>query len=168
MKIGFVFFQIWIFLVACTQLYQTLCWSIGWSVLSNFWLRILLFQGLQRLITAPVQPHATEIAVFTALFDYTPSMMSLLSIINNEIIKKFGFHRLIGAKNQCIPSIWHFLYQIPSFSPTLYIKIWHKNHKRILSILTFLHNRHISFNLQQKIFFFENFFSIFSHVHATL
>ena len=67
-KLGLFFFQIWIFLVACTRLYQTLCWSIGWSVLSNFWLRILLFQGLQRLITAPAQPHVTEIAVYTALF----------------------------------------------------------------------------------------------------
>jgi len=37
-------------------------------VSSNFRLRILLFRGLQRLSTAPAQPHATEIAVYTALF----------------------------------------------------------------------------------------------------
>ena len=32
-----------------------------------FWSGILLFQGLQWLITAPAQPHATKIAVYTAL-----------------------------------------------------------------------------------------------------
>ena len=84
---------------------------------------IWLFRGLQRLITAPAQPHATEIAVYTALFDYTPSMKSLLSIINNDIIKKFGFHRLIGSTNQYLPSVWHFLYQILSFSLTLGSKV---------------------------------------------
>ena len=30
--------------------------------------RTSLFQGLQKLITAPAQPNATEIAVYTALF----------------------------------------------------------------------------------------------------
>ena len=33
--------------------------------------RILLFQGLQRIITAPAQPHATKIAVYTALLSLT-------------------------------------------------------------------------------------------------
>ena len=35
---------------------------------SNFRPRISLFRGLQSLRTAPAQPHATEIAVYTALF----------------------------------------------------------------------------------------------------
>ena len=61
------------FLVACTRLYKTLCWSIGRSIGPSvsyiyFLSQILLFWGLQRLITAPAQPHATKIAVYTALF----------------------------------------------------------------------------------------------------
>ena len=42
--------------------------SVRRSVSSNFQRRISLFWGLQWLITAPTQPHATEIAVYTALF----------------------------------------------------------------------------------------------------
>ena len=71
------------FLVAYTRLYKTLCWLVGLSVGPTvlvrllvvpsvgyiyFQSRILLFWGLQKLITAPAQPHATEIAVYTALF----------------------------------------------------------------------------------------------------
>ena len=52
-------------LVACMRLYKTM--SVGPSVSSNFRSCISLFRGLQRLITAPAQPHATEIAVYTAL-----------------------------------------------------------------------------------------------------
>ena len=33
--------------------------------------RISLFRGLQRLITAPAQPHATEKAVYTVLFFFS-------------------------------------------------------------------------------------------------
>ena len=62
-------------LVACTRVYKTLCLSVGRSVGRSvryiyFRSRILLFRGLQRLITAPAQPHATKIAVYTALFCY--------------------------------------------------------------------------------------------------
>ena len=32
-----------------------------------FWSRISPFRGLQELITAPAQPHVTEIAMYTAL-----------------------------------------------------------------------------------------------------
>ena len=64
------------FLDASSHLYKRVCPSVGRSVgpsvgrsvSSNFWSRISLFRGLQRLSTAPAQPHATEIAVYTALF----------------------------------------------------------------------------------------------------
>ena len=57
------------FIVACTRLYKTLCRSVvGHLVYIYFWSCILLFRSLQRLNTAPAQPHATEIAVYTALF----------------------------------------------------------------------------------------------------
>ena len=63
------------FLVACTQLYKMLCQSVGRSVgYIYFQSRILLFQGLQRLITAPAEPHMTKKAVCTALFKYMASM----------------------------------------------------------------------------------------------
>ena len=52
--------------------------SVGRSVRRSvryiyFWSRISLFQGLQKLINAPAQPHATEIAVYTALLEIKPS-----------------------------------------------------------------------------------------------
>ena len=46
--------------------------SVGRSVClftSSLWSRISLFRGLQRLITAPAQPHATDIAVYPALLN---------------------------------------------------------------------------------------------------
>ena len=49
-------------LVACARLYKTLCLSVTLIII----LRILLFQGLQRLNIAPAQPHATDVAVYTA------------------------------------------------------------------------------------------------------
>ena len=59
------------FLVACTRLYKTLCRSVRPSVglfTSNFRSHISLFRGLQSCITAPAQPHATDVAVYPALF----------------------------------------------------------------------------------------------------
>ena len=46
-----------------------------------FRLRILLFRGLQGLITAPAHPHATKIAVYTALF---------ITLLNADAAKKFN------------------------------------------------------------------------------
>ena len=68
------------FLVACTQLYKTLCWSVRRSMSSNFWSRISLFRSLQRLSTAPAQPHATEIAVYTALFFFLFSLFAKIAV----------------------------------------------------------------------------------------
>ena len=63
------------FLVACTRLYTPLCrsvgrsvgWSVGRSVTHLFFRRFL---GSFR-ITAPAQSHATDSAVYTALFPST-------------------------------------------------------------------------------------------------
>ena len=44
--------------------------SIGPLVTSIFFSHILMFWGLQWLITAPAQPHATEIALHTALLSF--------------------------------------------------------------------------------------------------
>ena len=53
-------------------LYDYVGWFVGQSIHPlvgriYFWLSILLFQRLQWLITAPAQPHATDVAVYTAL-----------------------------------------------------------------------------------------------------
>ena len=55
--------------------------SVGRSVSSNFRSRISLFRGLQRLSTAPAQPHATEIAVYTALFYGNASILGVILVI---------------------------------------------------------------------------------------
>ena len=61
------------FLVACTQLYKTLCRSVGWSHFAFF--MIFIFgphcscpNGLVTSNMAPAHPHATSVAVYLALF----------------------------------------------------------------------------------------------------
>ena len=65
-------YQCLLFLVACTRLYTSLCWSVGWLVGRSVCLLVthLLFwrfSGSFR-ITAPAQSHATNSAVYPALF----------------------------------------------------------------------------------------------------
>ena len=83
------------FLVACTRLYKTLCRSVGRSVRRSvgyiyFRSRILLFQGLQRLIIAPAQRHATKIAVYTgggaAAADSAPPTSYLLTATKVKVL----------------------------------------------------------------------------------
>ena len=57
------------FLVACTRLYKTLCGSVGPSV-RRLDLILITYFAVSRLAEtapAPAQPHATGIAVYTAL-----------------------------------------------------------------------------------------------------
>ena len=51
-----------------------------------FRLRILLFRGLQRLITAPAQTHATKIAVYTALLLGGGDLMVALVMVVMEVV----------------------------------------------------------------------------------
>ena len=62
-------------------------------------MRILLFRGLQRLITAPAQPNATEIAVYTALFNgaYDYEMRYKASIYTLHEVSMGRYYRLFRA-----------------------------------------------------------------------
>ena len=61
-----------LFLVACTRLYTPLCRSVGWSVGRSVGRSVthLFFHRFSGSfhITAPAQSHATDSAVYTALF----------------------------------------------------------------------------------------------------
>ena len=48
-------------------------------------LRISPFWGLQKLITAPAQPHATDVAVYTVLFLNQSQTQRLLKTIDKDI-----------------------------------------------------------------------------------
>ena len=89
------------FLVACTRLYKTLCRSVGRLVglsVRYIYFRswISLFRGLQRLITAPAQPHATKIAVYTALFSLSLSLsLSFITLSHIYPCRRTLFHYVI-------------------------------------------------------------------------
>ena len=57
-----------LFLVAYTQLYKSLCWSVCPSVRPFVTLLIFLPKGYLNRIKAPAHPYTTDAVVYTALF----------------------------------------------------------------------------------------------------
>ena len=109
------------FLVACTQLCdpvpdgRSFPQSVSYIY---FWLRILLFWGLQRHIITSTQPHATDVALYTALFLGTVLMNDFLlcmSMENKEKRKKTQLEIIFGRardyfavfQNLRAKFIWH-------------------------------------------------------------
>jgi hypothetical protein len=91
-----IVFLLCTFLVSCTQLYTSLCWSVGRLVgpsvhpKSIRFFRRLELKGYQIWVTAPAHPHATDAAAYTALFSYFALLLPHIAFLLRTFFSYFA------------------------------------------------------------------------------